>query len=206
MDEVREKLCAICREDGNRTRDIMARALPPPEVEAAVDLVLGHIRAIPDALAFVRQRAQEWQAPGLTSHLFAYLAEPVETLPERLYGAYGYLDDAYLAVGAAICLDDPAQPLGGWGSLDPAATQTLRACQGRIRALLHPDVAAFQDAMLVMFRTCAEEARRQAAARCEVVYSAGVGQRAGGAELAADEARWTNGWWRSLPGVYASLG
>lgn len=203
MEEVRSQLGAVCREDGDRTRAIFAHALPSAEVTEAVTTCLAHVRAIPDALLFIRQQVSAWEACGLERALADYLTEPMDPEPETLYGAYGYLDDAYLVVGAAMCVDEPHP--GRWGGLDEATTESLRARQERVRRLLHPDVAALQDTLLLNFRALAEEARRQAAARRRFSLPRRVRTAAAMPCRGRAGAHRAGRLLGSLPGVYASL-
>ena len=200
LEEIREKLKIICHDDNDRTRAIFARALPGADVEEAVEIALNHVRSIPDALAFVRMRAEEWGADTFERTLAIYLNEPVEILPETLYGAYGYLDDAFLVVGAAMCVDGPLKARCAWGGLSVAQTQTLRNNQVHVRHLLHPDVVAFQDAMLCQLRGPAEEARRQAARRAAAQRDMPRVPRVSRPSFAG-----MNRVWNSFSDVYASL-
>jgi hypothetical protein len=91
------------RQIQDRLRPHMAQ----PQLEQAADLLLYYIMAARQSLEVLsRFCAQAGSQAGaqVVEHLFEYLEDPYDLLPEAEYGIWGYLDDAWLIHNTAYRL------------------------------------------------------------------------------------------------------
>ena len=82
----------------------LARFVPPDRVESALREVPAYVLKLPDNImllnSFLLSRDTPLVVKMFYASVLAYLLNPEDFLPERKYGLYGYLDDAYLVVAA----------------------------------------------------------------------------------------------------------
>ncbi|WP_439578070.1 DUF1232 domain-containing protein [Elioraea sp.] len=155
----------------NAVRNRMGTGATAAEVDDALAFCREILDAVPTLLDRVRAAAQQQGLSALVEpmleHAEAYFVNPVDVLPEAVFGELGLLDDAYLALNAIRMVQVEPNPLIRI-DLAPPLTFLEQLLGDSGLELLKPELAKSEQLLVqaaTRLKGAADEQRRQQAAR-----------------------------------------